>query len=192
MATLEDSVKQQLDPATVDQMARQLGVSDAKVQQAIGVGLPLLLSALAKNSSSSEGAQSLANALSRDHDGSVLERKQDAVANYQQIGGGIIGHVLGAQQAPVESAITRQTGVDAGALLQMLAPIALGVLGQAQRQQRLDPGDLAGALQTNQQQMQQQNGSLLSTINSMLDSDKDGSAIDEVAGMLGKFLNSRR
>jgi hypothetical protein len=192
MATLEDSVKQQLDPATVDRMARQLGVSDAKVQQAIGVGLPLLLSALAKNSRSSEGAQSLANALSRDHDGSVLERKQDAVANYQQIGGGIIGHVLGAQQAPVESAITRQTGVDAGALLQMLAPIALGVLGQAQRQQRLDPGDLAGALQTNQQQMQQQNGSLLSTINSMLDSDKDGSAIDEVAGMLGKVLNSRR
>ena len=74
----------------------------------------------------------------------------------------------------------------------MLAPIAMGVLGQAQRQQRLDPGDLAGALQTNQQQMQQQNGSLLSTINSMLDSNKDGSAIDEVAGMLGSFLNSRR
>jgi hypothetical protein len=192
MATLEDSVKQQLDPATVDQMARQLGVSDAKVQQAIGVGLPLLLSALAKNSSSNEGAQSLSNALSRDHDGSVLQHKQDAVANYQQVGGGIVGHVLGAQQAPVESAITQQTGVDAGALLQMLAPIAMGVLGQAQRQQRLDPGDLAGALQTNQQQMEQQNGSLLSTINSMLDSNKDGSAIDEVAGMLGKFLNSRR
>jgi hypothetical protein len=192
MATLEDSVKQQLDPATVDQMARQLGVSDTKVQQAIGIGLPLLLSALAKNSSSDEGAQSLSNALARDHDGSVLQHKQDAVADYQQVGGGIIGHVLGAQQAPVEAAITRQTGVDAGALLQMLAPIAMGVLGQAQRQQRLDPGDLAGALQTNQQQMQQQNGSLLSTINSMLDSDKDGSAIDEVAGMLGKFLSSRR
>ena len=190
--TLEDSVKQQLDPATVDQMARQLGVSDAKVQQAIGVGLPLLLAALAKNSSSSDGARSLSDALSRDHDGSVLAHKQDAVANYQQLGGGIVGHVLGSQQAPVESAITRQTGVDAGALLQMLAPIAMGVLGQAQRQQRLDPGDLAGALQTNQQQMQQQNGSLLSTINSMLDSNKDGSAIDEVAGMLGSFLNSRR
>jgi len=190
--TLEDSVKQQLDPATVDQMARQLGVSDAKVQQAIGVGLPLLLAALAKNSSSSDGARSLSDALSRDHDGSVLAHKQDAVANYQQLGGGIVGHVLGSQQAPVESAITRQTGVDAGALLQMLAPIAMGVLGQAQRQQRLDPGDLAGALQTNQQQMQQQNGSLLSTINSMLDADKDGSAIDEVAGMLGSFLNSRR
>jgi hypothetical protein len=192
MATLEDSVKQQLDPATVNQMATQLGVSDAKVQQAIGIGLPLLLSALAKNSSSDEGAQSLSNALARDHDGSVLQHKQDAVANYQQVGGGIVGHVLGAQQAPVESAITRQTGVDAGALLQMLAPIAMGVLGQAQRQQRLDPGGLAGALQTNQQQMQQQNGSLLSTINSMLDSNKDGSAIDEVAGMLGKFLSSRR
>jgi hypothetical protein len=73
MATLEDSVKQQLDPATVNQMATQLGVSDAKVQQAIGIGLPLLLSALAKNSSSDEGAQSLSNALARDHDGSVLQ-----------------------------------------------------------------------------------------------------------------------
>src|SRR4051812_17243064 len=175
MATLEDSVKQQLDPTTVNQMARQLGVSDAKVQQAIGVGLPLLLSALAKNSSSSEGAQSLSNALSRDHDGSVLQNKQDAVANYQQIGGGIVGHVLGPQRAPLESAITQQTGVDAGALLQMLAPIAMGVLGQTQRQQGLDPGGLAGALQSNQQQMQQQNGFLLSTINTMLDANKDGS-----------------
>jgi hypothetical protein len=190
MATLEDNVKQQLDPTTINQMARHLGVSDAQVQQAIGVGVPLLLSALAKNTSSPEGAQSLSNALARDHDGSVLQNKQEAVNNYQQVGGGILDHVLGTQQAPVEAAISQQTGVDAGALLQMLAPILLGVLGQEQRQQRLDPGDLAGALQTNQQQMQQQNGSLLSTINVMLDSNRSGSAMDEVAGMLGKLLSS--
>jgi hypothetical protein len=190
MATLEDNVKQQLDPATINQMAQHLGVSDAQVQQAIGVGVPLLLSALAKNTSSPEGAQSLSNALARDHDGSVLQNKQEAVTNYQQVGGGILDHVLGTQQAPVEAAISQQTGVDAGGLLQMLAPILLGVLGQEQRQQRLDPGDLAGALQTNQQQMQQQNGSLLSTINVMLDSNQSGSAMDEVAGMLGKLFSS--
>jgi hypothetical protein len=190
MATLEENVKQQLDPTTINQMAQHLGVSDTQVQQAVGVGVPLLLSALAKNTSSPEGAQSLSNALARDHDGSVLQNKQEAVTNYEQVGSGILGHVLGTQQAPVEAAISQQTGVDAGALLQMLAPILLGVLGQQQRQQSLDPGDLAGALQTNQQQMQQQNGSLLSTINDMLDSNRSGSAMDEVAGMLGKLLSS--
>ena len=49
---------------------------------------------------------------------------------------------------------------------------------------------MAGALQTNQQQMQQQEGSLLNTVNAILDSNKDGAAMDEVAGMLGNFLNS--
>ena len=92
----------------------------------------------------------------------------------------------------METAIAQQTGVDAGALLKMLAPIAMGVLGQTQRQQQLGPQDLAGALQTNQQQMQQQEGSLLNTVNALLDSNKDGSAMDEVAGMLGNFLNSQQ
>ncbi|HEX2326204.1 MAG TPA: DUF937 domain-containing protein [Chloroflexota bacterium] len=193
MPTIEDDVKQQLDPATVGQMAKQLGVQNDQVQKAVDVGIPLLLSALTRNASSPEGAQSLSNALARDHDGSVLQNKQAVVQNYQQSdGSGILSHVLGDQEAPVETAISRASGVDAGALLQMLAPIAMGVLGQAQRQQQLGPQDMAGALQANQQQMQQQEGSLLNTVNALLDSNKDGSAIDEVAGMLGSFLNSQQ
>ena len=193
MPTLEDDIKQQLDPTTVGQMAQQLGVQNDQVQKAVDVGIPLLLSALTRNASSPEGAQSLSNALARDHDGSVLQNKQAVVQNYQQSdGSGILGHVLGDQEAPVETAITQASGVDAGALLKMLAPIAMGVLGQVQRQQQLGPQDMAGALQANQQQMQQQEGSLLNTVNALLDSNKDGSAIDEVAGMLGNFLNSQQ
>src|SRR5262245_48433906 len=101
---LEERVRQQLDPATINQMARQLGVSDAQVQQAAGVGVPLLLAALARNTSSSGGAQALSDALTRDHDGSVLQHKQDAVTNDRETGARILDHVLGAQQAPVASA----------------------------------------------------------------------------------------
>ena len=100
MPTIEDDVKQQLDPAMVGQMARQLGVPNDQVQKAVDVGIPLLLSALTRNASSPEGAQSLSDALARDHDGSVLQHKEEVVQNYQQSDGGAIRATSWATRRP--------------------------------------------------------------------------------------------
>jgi hypothetical protein len=193
MSSLVDAVQSQLTPAVVQQMSRQLGSNEGEVQKAIGMALPTLVAALARNSQSPQGAEALTRALERDHDGSVLRNVPEVVANYQSgSGAGILRHVLGGQQGQVETAVRQGAGVDAGALLQMLAPVVLGALGQMQQQQHLDPSQVAGTLQRERTQLEGSRGDLMAVVGGLLDQNKDGSAIDDVISMASRFLGSRR
>jgi hypothetical protein len=73
MSGLLDLVTQQLGSGVLQQLSGALGGDQDKTQKAVGAALPVLLGALAKNASSPDGAASLANALERDHDGSILD-----------------------------------------------------------------------------------------------------------------------
>jgi hypothetical protein len=74
MSGLLDVLNQQLGGATAQQLGAQIGADPSATQKAIGAALPVLLGGLARNANRSpEGAQSLASALERDHDGSLLE-----------------------------------------------------------------------------------------------------------------------
>src|SRR6478672_13071423 len=127
MTALTETLLQQFNADTVDQISQQLGVDQQTARKGIGLALPLLVTALARNSSSPEGAQALSDALARDHDGSILNNLPAAVGNYQSgPGDAIVRHVLGDQRKDVEDTLTHSTGVDAAALLQILAPIVLG------------------------------------------------------------------
>lgn len=193
MSTLTESLLQQLSGDTIDQISQQLGVDPQTARKGIGLALPLLVAALARNSSSQEGAQSLSDALTRDHDGSILNNLPAAVSNYQSgPGDAIVRHILGDQQRDVEDTLTRSTGVDAAALLQILAPIVLGALGNMQRQQNLNPDDLATSLQNEQQQLHESSGAVMDIVTRMLDSNHDGSIIDEVAGFIDGLLRQRQ
>lgn len=100
-----DSVRTALDDGTLATLARQIGADRQQTEQAVGAALPTLLGGLARNTTRSpEGARSLASALERDHDPSLLE----------QIGGGAgalgaLGSLLGGNKAP--------GGADLGGLL---------------------------------------------------------------------------
>lgn len=193
MTALLDTLMQQFDSDAVSQISQQLGVDPQTAQKGIEVGLPLLVSALARESSSPEGAQSLSNALARDHDGSILNNLPAAIGNYQsQSGDGILRHVLGDRRDNVETAVTQSTGLDAAALLKMLAPVVLGALGNQQRQQNLDPGSLATTLQQEHQQIQQSDNNLMSLATRILDANQDGSIADEVTGMIGRLFSQRK
>ena len=73
-----------------------------------------------------------------------------------------------------------------GQLLKMLAPILMGGLGKVRRESNLGSGGLRDLLQGEQRRARKQASS--SGLWSMLDSDGDGSVVDDVAGLLGKFL----
>ncbi len=73
MSGLVDLITSQLGAGTLDQLGGALGADSDKAQKAVGAALPVLVGALARNAKSSEGAASLASALERDHDGSVLD-----------------------------------------------------------------------------------------------------------------------
>jgi hypothetical protein len=192
MATLVETLMPLFGPAVVDRISRQLGVDEQTARQGIQVALPLLVSALARNSASPQGAQALSAALARDHDGSVLGRVPEAIAGYQAgPGDGILRHVLGDQRQRVETTLTQSTGVDASAMLQMLAPVVLGALGNMQRQQHLDPTALASTLQRDRQQLEQTDQGVMGVVSALLDTNRDGSVMDDVIGMAGRLFGRR-
>jgi hypothetical protein len=192
MPSLLDTISAQLTPQTISAIAGQLGVDPGTAQQSIGIALPLLVSALARNTESKMGAQSLAKALKKDHDGSILKDLPSAIAGYQTgEGDGILRHVLGESRPTVEQTLQRGTNVDAGQLLVMLAPIVMGVLGQMQRKQKLTPTTLSQTLVTEQKQIGSTNSDLMGAITTILDTNKDGSMVDDVIGILGRLASKR-
>lgn len=235
MSGILDLLNQQLNGPAVQQMSSQLGADPESTQKALSAALPMLVGGLARNAQSSEGAQSLANALERDHDGSLLDGLAGllggasggsggglgallggasggggggglgallgglmgggAPASKTTDGDGILGHILGDKRGAVEQGVARSSGLDAGTvgkLLPMLAPLVMGALGRAKKQQNLDAGGLASMLNQERARVERdspgmQEGGLLG----MLDMDNDGDISDDVAklgGMLGSFF----
>jgi hypothetical protein len=192
MSGLLDGLLGQLGGPALAQVSKQLGSNDATTQNAIAAALPVLMGALAKNASNADGASALANALTKKHDGSILDDVVGALGNAQTgaAGAGILKHVLGGNQSNVAEGVAKASGLDpakAGALLTMLAPLVMGALGKAQRSGGLDAGGLATMLGQEKQRLPAAAGGLLS----MLDRDGDGSIVDDVLGMAGTFLGKR-
>lgn len=200
MAGLMDLLGSVLDQNTVKQMAGQLGAPEDKVQDAIGMALPALLQGLNCNAANPQGAEALASALQRNHDGSVLDNLGGFLNNFQQgPGAGILKHVLGGQQEVVQQGIGKASGLDAGAianLLQMLAPLVMGSLGRATQAQGAGSGGglgnlvnvLPGLLGSATTQVQQQQPQASNLVGMLLDQNKDGNVVDDVMRMLGGFL----
>ncbi len=190
MSNVLEDLLSHIDPATVGQIAGQLGVDEGTAQSGIQAALPLLLGGLARNVQTDDGAQALSSALSQDHNGSILGDLAGAILGGQGPGAAILGHVFGGQQQGVGNAVGNALGGGNGlALLQMLAPIVLGYLGKQQQTQGLDPSGLAALLGGHQQHVEQQGGGgALGMIGQLLDGNHDGSPIDDIIGMAGQFL----
>ena len=195
MDVLTQTIMQQLSGKVLSGIGRKVGIDEKTVGTALSIGMPLLVAALAKNASKPEGAQSLHKALANDHDGSILNNisgylKEPQAAN----GAGILGHVLGSQQPVVAQGLAQNTGLTSdqvGQLLQIAAPLVMGALGSQQQQQGLDPNGLSSFLGSQQQQVQQSQPDVMGTINSLLDANKDGSAVDDILGMAGKLFGNK-
>jgi hypothetical protein len=193
------SLMEQFGGGGVDEIGRSLGLSGGDVTNVLSGAVPAIMAGLTRNSSSSDGAAGLLGALDRDHDGSIL----DDVAGYLSGGGnlaggaGILGHILGGSQANVESAVSRSSGVDLASvakIMAMAAPLIMGALGKAKRQQGLDASGLAAALGQQERAARQVSPSAVDMFTRMLDSDGDGSPVDDIvkmgSGLLGGLFKS--
>ena len=177
-----DMLLNQFGGGLVAQISQRLGVDEQTARRAIEIGIPVLLAALARNTRTAGGAQSLTGALERDHDGSILGQLGNLLNTPQMAqGSGILRHTLGEQRAQVEDSLTRVTGVEGSALLQLLAPLVMGQLGQVQRQNNLDADGVADVLGNEQQRLQRAPagiGELLSQILGVGDGDVGGGRQD--------------
>ncbi|RIV45886.1 MULTISPECIES: DUF937 domain-containing protein [Flagellimonas] len=192
MSGLLDLLNSPMGKQLVSGVAGQTGQSESKTADVLSMAMPLLMGAMKKNTSTPGGAQGLMNALSSKHDGSILDNlggffgggvDQSAMDD----GAGILGHILGSKQPQVENALSSKSGMDAGTIAQILqiaAPILLGYLGKQTRQQNVSSPDglnglLGGLMGGNKTAAKQQ-----SLIETFLDSDGDGSIMDDLAGMV--------
>lgn len=189
--------QQQMTGAVVNQLAQKVGLdSNDKTQSAAQSVFSTLLGAVAKNASSEQGAQQINQALEKDHDGSIFDHVQSflspgatqGVSERATNGSGILGHLLGNKQSAIVQGLSQANGMSPQAtqtMMQTIAPLVMGALGKAKQQQ--GGFDAAGlmSLLGNQSANTNANNSALNSVLGMLDSDGDGSALDEIGGMLG-------
>ena len=195
MDALTQQLMQALSGEGISQVSQKIGSDQRTTSSALTAAVPLLVSALANNASKPDGAQALHQALTQDHDGSILNDLSGFLGNPQAANGtGILGHILGDQQPAVTQGLAQNTGLNSaqiGQLLQIAAPLLMGALGQQQQQQGLNPNSLSAFLGSQQQAAQQANPDMMSTLNSLLDMNRSGSALDDILGFLGKLFGRR-
>lgn len=195
MTSIIDSVRQQLDAGTVQQISQSLGADADKTSNAISVAVPALITALSSNASKPQGAASLDQALNA-HDGSILDNLGGLLGG---AGGGagaaILGHILGGRRAPVEQGIGKAAGLNAGQVAQLmtiLAPIVMGVLGRMKKNKEVDGDRLPDVLNTGRNQAEQE----IPGLGRMLDANNDGSITDDLLRMgssaLGGMFGGKR
>jgi hypothetical protein len=207
MFSLQDLLGQTQGEEALGTISNNVGAEPSLVNSAIQMALPAILGGLANNASSPSGAENLNNALGQ-HDGSVLDnlgglgslifggQEQAAPPEPQFNAGGILGHILGNNQGQVAQQVSQQTGLGMGQvaqILMMLAPIVMGYLGKQKQTQGLDAGGLGSLLGglTGQQQPQGSGNMMMDLASSMLDSDRDGSSMDDIASMALKYMTNR-
>jgi len=199
MANLFDLLQSQVSPDLIGALTQQLGGA-AKPEQtssAVDSGMAILMNALSKNASQSNGASALGAALDKDHDGSILDDLMGYVNGTSQVnntraanGAGILGHLLGEKQGSAVDALAQASGLDqsqSSSMLIKLAPIVLGMLGKQKRTSGVSNSDLssilAGAVGTANQKVS--NPSILT---SFLDQDGDGNLKNEATSFGMKIL----
>ena len=216
MTTILDSLSGALKGGQLQSIAQQIGASPDQVERALGAALPALLGGLQKQTAQPQGAEALARAVDRDHDGSFLDGLGGLLGGAgagtgvggllemagSMLGaapgpgsarttdaGGILGHILGGRRGAVEQGMAKAGGLDMGQaskLLMFLAPLIMGALGKAKRGGGLDAGGLGDLIG-------REAGNVGGTagggfLGGLLDKDDDGSIADDLAKMAGRNI----
>jgi len=166
---LMEILQGQISDDMLGQLSQHIGAEPQQTATAAQGIFATILGGLANNATSENGLSSLASALDKDHDGSVLDDimgMATGMLSGQQTTGaanglGILGHILGDRQETAAEQIGQSSGLNAGQIMKLmpiLAPIVMGVLGRAKSQGNLGLGDLAGILMGGAQQVQQDSG----------------------------------
>ena len=166
--------------SAIKQLAENFGLSEDAAKSAVSEMVPALSRGLQKNASTSQGLEALTGALSKGNHQRYVDQpesltRDEAVTD----GNAILGHIFGSKDVSrqVASHAASTTGLDSGILKKMLPMVATMVMGSMSKQAASSslPGgsDTSGA-----------SGLLMQ----LLDSDKDGSVMDDIIGLAGKFM----
>lgn len=202
-----DLLNSDLGKQIISGVGQQVGTSEGETSSVLSQALPALLGAMQSNASNEQGAAGLLGALMGGKHGGLLENIGGILGDGKidmADGAKILGHVLGGNQANMESNLSQNTGVSSdkiGMILKIAAPILMSFLTKKTAESNVSSGaDLGGLLggllggQATQQQAPAGGGNILT---SLLDQDGDGQlglgdAVQAVTkkGGLGGLLGS--
>jgi hypothetical protein len=176
----------------VEQLGQQFGLDESQTSSALGALLPALAAGFKRNASNQSGLDSLIGALSGGQHGQYLDDIQSlGRPETADDGNGILGHVFGSKQVSREVAqrASAQSGVGPDILKRMLPVVATVVMGAMAKRQFGEASAQPGL--GSQFGGQSGGGGLLDMLTPMLDADRDGSMVNDVIGMIGKFMGGR-
>ncbi|QXP58974.1 DUF937 domain-containing protein [Olleya sp. HaHaR_3_96] len=195
MAGIFDLLNSDLGKSIISGVSGSTGTDEAKTGSLLTMALPVLMKAMERNASTPEGAEGLMGAIQGKHNGGILDNLGDLFGGgvneeVSNDGDKILGHVLGAKKDNVTKVLGAKSGLDTGSvanILKVAAPLLMGVLGKQASQNNVTSSSgisgllsgLLGGASSEGAVTQEQN-----FLEKMLDSDGDGSIIDDVAGMV--------
>jgi hypothetical protein len=178
----------QLGGPVVQQISQQIGADNGTTKSAVGMALPMLLSAMGNHAATPDGASAI-NQATQQNDDSILDNLTGFIGNAgaASMGSALLSQVLGGgSQNTIANNISQQTGMDNGIvtqLLGMLAPIVIAAIGKFSQQSGTDPSSmvqtLGGASGDND---------LIGMATKMLDADGDGNPINDLGNIIGKLF----
>lgn len=171
----------------VQQLGRQFGLGEDQTAAALSALVPALAAGFSRNVQQEGGLSSLAAALAGGRHSQYLDdpsslQQPEATAD----GNGILGHIFGSKDVSrqVAARAAQSSGVGPDILKQMLPVVAAMVMASMSKRAQAAPsaGRPGAGLP---------GGGLMDMLAPMLDANRDGSMMDDVAGMLGKVLGGR-
>jgi hypothetical protein len=195
MSTLLDLIKSQLTPENIQSMSGAIGANPEQTQSAISQVLPVLVGALSERANTNTGLSFLTMLLDKNKDGSVVDDILRMItggdSNASAQGEAAVNALLGSKAADVQNQVAQTSGTDVAAiakLLPMLAPLVMGALAKAQASQNLSPQGLQSFLEKESTSAAASAPESQSLISSLLDSNKDGSVVDDVLRLGAKLM----
>ncbi len=192
MSSILDLLNSSMGKELINGASTQMGLDKGSAMSAIGAAMPLILGAMKNNTSTSNGAEGLLNALRKpNHNGSMMDNLGSILGgdnideNVMTDGGNILGHVFGGQENNAASAISKSSGIDLNAamnIMKVAAPFVMSYLGKESKNNNIsDQGgisDLLGNLLGND------GGTSQDMASKLQDFDNNDFSIDDIAGLM--------
>ena len=176
------------------QLAGNFNMRPDQAGQAVSSLLPALTGGMKKNIATEDGLGGLMKALqSGRHQRYVDDPSALREPSTIDDGNNILGHILGSKDASrrVASEAAQKTGIDVGVLKKMLPMVAAMTMGGMSKQTQPSGDALGGALGGllgGQQGGGASSSGAAGMLGKLLDSDGDGSVMDDVMGFAKKLM----
>jgi hypothetical protein len=178
-----DAILNAQNGAAVSQLGSQVGLAPNQTTAALSALVPALAAGFQRNIQSQGGVESLISALASGNHGRYVDNPASlsdpsAVAD----GNGILGHLLGSKEVSreVASRAAGQTGLSADVLKRMLPLAATLMMGTFAKQ--------SGSTSSLRAGVGSSGGGIAAMLTPLLDQNRDGSIIDDVRSMIGRFI----